>query len=328
MPVDSELNWTAYKEIVAASQDKSLELFATRKVGAHLTIDLNRPSSPHVGDEPIKDRTVDEYDVSMSQPPMSQFQKSPIHDDRYEEEEIDGDDRYEEEEMDGDDRYEEEEMDGDDQEGDEAEHGLHENDIGDVEANCLEEDMDHDLPYLRSHASDSEDEGPGEDVDEDGLTAREAEAHMKVVGRNHRPSLFRDLSLADEAKVDGGTSRVLEIVVTKKVGKEIVVFAVAEVVMVELAKMMVELVVAEVMMVELAKMMVELVMAEVVTELAVAAVLIVVLAVAAVVIVVLVLAEVMMVELAKMMVELVVAEVVTELVMGVVVIVVLVVAVC
>jgi hypothetical protein len=66
------------------------------------------------------------------------------------------------------------------------------------------------LPYLRSHASDSEDEGPGEDVDEDGLTAKEAEAHKKVVGRNHRPSLFCELSLANEAKVDGGTSRVLK----------------------------------------------------------------------------------------------------------------------
>jgi hypothetical protein len=32
MHVDSELNWTAYKEIVAASQDKSLELFATKLV--------------------------------------------------------------------------------------------------------------------------------------------------------------------------------------------------------------------------------------------------------------------------------------------------------
>jgi hypothetical protein len=66
------------------------------------------------------------------------------------------------------DQYEEEETEGGDYEGDEAEHGLRENEVGDVEANCIEEDMDHDLPYLRSHASDSEDEGPDEDVDEDG----------------------------------------------------------------------------------------------------------------------------------------------------------------
>jgi hypothetical protein len=88
MPVDSELNWNAYKEIVVTSQDKSLELFATRKVGARMNIDLNRPSSPYVGDEAIKDRRVDEYDVLMSQPPMSQPQMSHVHDDRYEEEEM------------------------------------------------------------------------------------------------------------------------------------------------------------------------------------------------------------------------------------------------
>jgi hypothetical protein len=108
------------------------------------------------------------------------------------------------------DQYEEEETEGGDYEGDEAEHGLRENEVGDVEANCIEEDMDHDLPYLRSHASDSEDEGPDEDVDEDGLTVKEAAAHKKVVGRAHRPSLFRDLSLANKAIVDGGISRVLE----------------------------------------------------------------------------------------------------------------------
>jgi hypothetical protein len=39
MPVDSKLNWSAYNEIVAASQGKFLELFA--KVGAQLNIDLN-----------------------------------------------------------------------------------------------------------------------------------------------------------------------------------------------------------------------------------------------------------------------------------------------
>jgi hypothetical protein len=44
--------------------------------------------------------------------------------------------------------YEENATEGDDNEGDEAEHGLRENDIGDVEANYREEDMDHDLPYL------------------------------------------------------------------------------------------------------------------------------------------------------------------------------------
>jgi hypothetical protein len=160
MPVDSELNWSAYKEIVEGSQDKSLELFATRKFVARLSIDLNRHASPCARDEPSEHRSADVYDTRMSQPPMSQPPMSPIRNDQYEEEETEGG------------NYE----------GDDAEHGLRENEVGDVEANFLEEDMDHDLPYLRSHASDSEDKGPGEDVDEDGLTAKEAATHKKVVG--------------------------------------------------------------------------------------------------------------------------------------------------
>lgn len=34
MPLKCENHWQAYKEIVLASQDKSLELFAIKKVGA------------------------------------------------------------------------------------------------------------------------------------------------------------------------------------------------------------------------------------------------------------------------------------------------------
>jgi hypothetical protein len=45
-------------------------------------------------------------------------------------------------------RYEEAKMEADDYEGDEAEHGLRGNDVGDVEAYCQEDEMDHDLPYL------------------------------------------------------------------------------------------------------------------------------------------------------------------------------------
>ncbi|KAM0853858.1 hypothetical protein ACQ4PT_050802 [Festuca glaucescens] len=101
MPVDSELNWSAYKEIVAGSQDKSLELFATRKFVARLNIDLNQHASPCARDEPPHYHSADVYDTSMSQPPLSQPVMSPVHNDQ----------------------YEEEEMKGDDYEGDEAEHG-------------------------------------------------------------------------------------------------------------------------------------------------------------------------------------------------------------
>jgi hypothetical protein len=69
--------------------------------------------------------------------------------------------------------------------------------------------MDHDLPYLRCYASDSEDDEPDKDVDEHGLTTTEVEAHKKVVGRDQQTSLFRDLSFVNKAKVDGGISILL-----------------------------------------------------------------------------------------------------------------------
>ncbi|KAF7017725.1 hypothetical protein CFC21_031124, partial [Triticum aestivum] len=63
--------------------------------------------------------------------------------------------------------------------------------------------MDHSIPYSRGYASDSDDEGPDEQVDEEGFTVKEAEAFEKVFGRDHRTTLFKDVSLADESVVDG-----------------------------------------------------------------------------------------------------------------------------
>uniref|UniRef100_A0A8I6YB60 Uncharacterized protein n=1 Tax=Hordeum vulgare subsp. vulgare TaxID=112509 RepID=A0A8I6YB60_HORVV len=64
--------------------------------------------------------------------------------------------------------------------------------------------MDHYIPYSRGYASESHDEGPDEEVDEEGFTAKEVEAFTKVLKCDHRTPLFEDLSLADEAVVDGG----------------------------------------------------------------------------------------------------------------------------
>ena len=47
-------------------------------------------------------------------------------------------------------------------------------------------------------------------MDEDGFTAREAQAFVKVVGRDHRIPFFYDLTLADNAIVDGGKTKELE----------------------------------------------------------------------------------------------------------------------
>jgi hypothetical protein len=55
MPLVSKFHWQAYKESVLASQDKSFELFATKKVGAWLHIDLNRRASSCDVSSPVRD---------------------------------------------------------------------------------------------------------------------------------------------------------------------------------------------------------------------------------------------------------------------------------
>ena len=131
MPLNSELCWSAYKETVAASQDKALELFATK------TFDLNRCASEHDVRRPVQNEPPHAHEVyypTSSPPPMTQHDfsqptmtehersqpSSPIQSDQYEESE---------------------------EESDASEYDLHKNDIGDVETNCRHEDMDHDIPY-------------------------------------------------------------------------------------------------------------------------------------------------------------------------------------
>ncbi|KAE8810536.1 hypothetical protein D1007_12749 [Hordeum vulgare] len=43
MPIKSNLHWVEYKEAVASSIDKSLEVFASTVVNAPLHVDLNQP---------------------------------------------------------------------------------------------------------------------------------------------------------------------------------------------------------------------------------------------------------------------------------------------
>ena len=202
MPIDSENRWEAYKAVVLDSQDKLLELFATRKVDPRRHIDLNVVASaserPSPGErvEPRVEAEPEVYDTTMSQPPLTQ-PLSPVLNNQY--------DRH-----DNDDNHDERvglDAEGDDAEGDPGEHGFRNHDIGDVEANCLEEDMDHDMPYSRAYTLDSEYEGPEEEIDEDGLTAVEAKAFKKAFGRDERTPLFCDLRLARKAIVDGGTSK-------------------------------------------------------------------------------------------------------------------------
>ncbi|KAK1651192.1 hypothetical protein QYE76_068997 [Lolium multiflorum] len=89
---------------------------------------------------------------------------------------------------------------------------MNDNNVGDLDKYLTQEEMDHSIPYSRCYASDSDDDGPEEEVDEDGLTAKEAERadiFKKVTRRDIRIPLFRDVSLADGAVVDGGKSLLL-----------------------------------------------------------------------------------------------------------------------
>ena len=100
------------------------------------------------------------------------------------------------------------------EENDEYEDGendvdLHENNVGDLEKYSMQANMDHSIPYSRCYASKSDDNGPIEEIDEEGFTTKAPLAFEKVLGRDHRIPLFKDLSLADEVVVDGGKGIVL-----------------------------------------------------------------------------------------------------------------------
>ncbi|KAK1680243.1 hypothetical protein QYE76_041091 [Lolium multiflorum] len=180
MRINSEQRWSVYKEMVAGSQDKALELFATKTVDARIELDLNRPSSP------VRERSpppMSQEEATQSPIVQSPIAQQPPLDNEYDEHD-DGDDGFE--------------MNG--------------NNIGDLDKYWTQEEMDHSIPYSRCYASDSDDDGPEEEVDEDGLTAKEAERaeiFKKVTGRDIRVPLFRDVSLADGAVVDGGKSLLL-----------------------------------------------------------------------------------------------------------------------
>src|SRR4051812_35848498 len=182
MRIFSEARWLAYKEVVAESLDKALELFATKKVDSSLPLDLNRRASPldSMSPPPVEQELWIEPPLSQTLSPISRHQDEVL------------------------------EEDNDDCEGeDDDDVELHDNNVGDLEKYITQHDMDRELPYSRGYASDSDDDGPEEEVDEEGFTAREAEIHHTVLGRDHRVPLFRDLSLTDEATVDGGKDIVL-----------------------------------------------------------------------------------------------------------------------
>ena len=76
MRVNSEQCWVAYKETVAESLDKALELFATKKVDSSLHLDLNRNPSPLVASSPPplnRDEIVEPILTQQVRPTLSPF---------------------------------------------------------------------------------------------------------------------------------------------------------------------------------------------------------------------------------------------------------------
>ncbi|KAE8773535.1 hypothetical protein D1007_54223 [Hordeum vulgare] len=98
----------------------------------------------------------------------------------------------------------------DDDRDSEEEYERQHNNVGDVEAQVRHKDMDPDISYQRSCVDDSDDEGPVNELDEDGFTEKDAEWYTKIIGRDHKVPLFCDVSLADKAIVDGGMSKTIE----------------------------------------------------------------------------------------------------------------------
>ncbi|KAE8776932.1 hypothetical protein D1007_50292 [Hordeum vulgare] len=177
MRVNFEQHWLAYKDTVAESLDKALELFAIKTNVPNL-LDLNRVASSVV--EAIPASINEEANIE----PLSCVYEANEEVNIEHEPLVEANDEHDDDENDG--------------------NVLHDNNLGDLDKYNLQETMEHSIRHSRGYASESDDEGPDEEVDEEGFTAKEAEAFTNVLKRDHRTPLFEDLSLADEAVVDGG----------------------------------------------------------------------------------------------------------------------------
>jgi hypothetical protein len=147
MPIKCDMDWEAYQDILAASQDKPVKLFATKVEVDRLHIDLNQCPSPHDAMTPTRNVAHDDLVEmnDMSQPPFSEQMDVEMnvseHKDYVNAEHIFGFG-----------------MDDEDMEDDASkwENEYHDNYIGDVEAQVEQDGMDHDIIYRRSCAIDTE----------------------------------------------------------------------------------------------------------------------------------------------------------------------------
>ncbi|KAE8814994.1 Protease 2 [Hordeum vulgare] len=87
---------------------------------------------------------------------------------------------------------------------DEVEEGFHGIDVSDLDAYIAQKEVDRELPFRHLYGHDSNDEGPEEELEEDGFTKEENQIHFELTGLEKRTHLLRDLSLAHKAIVDDG----------------------------------------------------------------------------------------------------------------------------
>src|SRR3990170_4979932 len=160
MPITSQLHWNVYKDKVEGSQDKSLELFATKVEVPRLLLDLNQNVS-----SPIHDGVVVYDHNAGSQPNAEDINARAIvllgdHIDHVGDEAITHVDEHaivhadedaiahvDEDAIAQDDVYAEQEE-------------IHYNPIGDLDVIVHQQDMDRNLPYSRMCRYESDDEGP------------------------------------------------------------------------------------------------------------------------------------------------------------------------
>ncbi|KAE8808162.1 hypothetical protein D1007_15289 [Hordeum vulgare] len=154
MRVNSEQRWLAYKDAVDESLDKALELFAIKINDPNLHLDLNQAASL-IG-EASPPCINEEANIKPLLTQQSNVQHEPLIEENDEHDDDENDDIV-----------------------------LHEKHLGDLDKYNLQETMDHSIPYSRGYASESDNDSPDEEVDEEVFTAKEVEAFTKLCVRVH-----------------------------------------------------------------------------------------------------------------------------------------------
>ncbi|KAE8813711.1 hypothetical protein D1007_09218 [Hordeum vulgare] len=181
------------KKKLDQSEDKSLELFATKVEPPRIAIDLNRivsspmtemtnvpfvekmimidASNAYSQPQSSKESEVELYAPNAcSQPPTSQANEvDVIPSEKVIQKDGDGD------------------ADGD---LDEVEEGFHGIDVGDLDAYIVQKEMDRELSNRRLYGYDSDEEGAEEELDEGGLTKEENKIHFELTGLEKTTHLF------------------------------------------------------------------------------------------------------------------------------------------